>query len=78
MDSGFRGHTSHAGGHWFESSSLHHKNTGNREISGVFIYFSELFGAIKTCQKWLTTGKATVSEKEGFGVDSPKTSFLGL
>ena len=40
--------SSHAGGHWFESSSLHHKNTGNCEISGVFICFLELFDAIKT------------------------------
>ena len=68
---------SHAGGHWFESSSLHQKNAGNRKISGAFIYFSELFGAIKTCQKWLITGKATVGEKEVFGESTPKTSFFG-
>ena len=72
-----RAPASHAGGHWFESSSLHHKNAGNLAISGVFVRFSELFGAIKTCRKRLTTEIATVGEKERFGVDSPNLFFFG-
>ena len=44
-----RAPASHAGGHWFESSSLHHKSTGNRVIFGAFLCFLALLGAIKTC-----------------------------
>ena len=34
------GALSHAGGHWFESSSLHQKTPGNLTISGSFCNFS--------------------------------------